>query len=525
MHVDLFTEEASSIVETVGRRGQRPSASTAGASEGRRARGRRTQDVKDRADINDAGGGGGGGGGGDDVFGGGDDVFGGGDAEEFFGEDGADEFSLAPEAEQQDEEDDDDDDHEETQHGDGEDPKKLGFTQQLCRFLQALFAKMLRLGIRLPARFQDRFPELRFPDIPFLSGLPGLPELGQSLVEAPGKLKFLLARRAGARQFKKFFKQATETDDESVPDEEVPGGDDAVDEDPMQLKRFTRGLPSVDISDKAVEDSLRKSRFFRVTTLDGNTAVSKGVYEIRASLSVIWSQLLDFSTFPIKVNFVGTAEVYNWVTLRDGAPADRSAASDTPQAQRTIGHSFAMLFAALQFPGLLLAGFPVARFQLREFLQQQKAHHEQQSQALFNVDTSSSGSALEKIFVKFITPIAPGVRLTSYCEMVWEPALHSYTFQLDRAHKSDLIDYAGHYVVTPNPSDPSTSLLYYNMEVIAPKWIPSWSFKIVAGPVMRDSVMWAQREAEREVLDPNSDPEKFPWLKPEMLPKFQEVAK
>eukprot|EP00930_Biecheleria_cincta_P102413 TRINITY_DN94138_c0_g1_i1.p1 TRINITY_DN94138_c0_g1~~TRINITY_DN94138_c0_g1_i1.p1 ORF type:complete len:237 (-),score=41.24 TRINITY_DN94138_c0_g1_i1:101-811(-) len=90
----------------------------------------------------------------------------------------------------------------------------------------------------------------------------------------------------------------------SEPDSE---GAEAVPQE--RLKPFSRGRPS-SIPMATAEAALSQGKPWFFSAVAGSVGTGKAVIDVDAPTDVVWRQLLDFSSYPKKVNMLSNCEVY-----------------------------------------------------------------------------------------------------------------------------------------------------------------------------------------------------------------------
>lgn len=80
---------------------------------------------------------------------------------------------------------------------------------------------------------------------------------------------------------------------------------------------------------------------------------------------------------------------------------------------------------------------------------------------------------LELIYVKFVSPVMPGFKLTNYVLHIHEPSRSSITWMLDAERHSDFKELQGHWHVASHPKSRHKARVYYEIGLITPRWIPA----------------------------------------------------
>jgi hypothetical protein len=110
---------------------------------------------------------------------------------------------------------------------------------------------------------------------------------------------------------------------------------------------------------------------------------------------------------------------------------------------------------------------------------------------------SENFGTIDKLWVKFVSPIAPGFKLTYHIYHTYEPLKKSITWTLDDEKENDFIDVQGHWHVEPHGVG---SRVFYEIKTIVPSWIPGWLKKTLTNKAMTDATSWLKRESEKAHL-------------------------
>jgi len=113
------------------------------------------------------------------------------------------------------------------------------------------------------------------------------------------------------------------------------------------------------------------------------------------------------------------------------------------------------------------------------------------------------GGGLERILVKFISPIAMGIKLIYHIDHTYEAPKKSITWTLDDSKKNDFQEIQGHWHVEEHPDSPSKSRVFYEIGLVAPSWLPKFVVSKLATSTTRDATAWVKRESELEAANAN----------------------
>lgn len=108
------------------------------------------------------------------------------------------------------------------------------------------------------------------------------------------------------------------------------------------------------------------------------------------------------------------------------------------------------------------------------------------------------GGFTETTYLRQVSRPFPGFRLVAYQENVYEPGKSSMTLSLDENRKSDFDDFHGHWHVKKHPRDASKSRLFFEIAIVAPRWVPNWIITAVARRGILDLTAWVKRYSEKE---------------------------
>jgi hypothetical protein len=127
----------------------------------------------------------------------------------------------------------------------------------------------------------------------------------------------------------------------------------------------------------------------------------------------------------------------------------------------------------------------------------------------------------QKMFVKFQSPVLPGIKVTAYCDLTYEPSKNSVTWQLDREKTgNDFDNVQGHWHVAPHPDDSSKARVFYEMAGTVPRVIPPPLVKVVGRYVVKDATQWLKKESECEAAS-EPEQEKGVWQDKHLLTQWR----
>jgi len=196
--------------------------------------------------------------------------------------------------------------------------------------------------------------------------------------------------------------------------------------------RFTPGKPLIEMN-KTVERVLAQGRPWQKTQLIGNTAFSQVVMDVDASPTTVWNEVLDFASYPKKVPKVITCKVY----------------------ARSVEGSLASKY----WQWLM-------------------------------------GGNVEKIFVRYVTSLFPGHKVSYHVAHTYKPAMNSITWTLDADQENGIEDLHGHWHVEPHPIISSKSRTYFEFRIAIPRRLPRRLVRNLANRAVKDSTLWVKRESE-----------------------------
>lgn len=106
--------------------------------------------------------------------------------------------------------------------------------------------------------------------------------------------------------------------------------------------------------------------------------------------------------------------------------------------------------------------------------------------------------ASERLFVKFESPVVPGITFVFHCNILYEPLKNSMTWTLDFDKKNDLEDIQGHWHVSPiSDSGDAMSRVFYETQIMVPKWLPRFLTKLFTKKCVGDASSWIRKHSER----------------------------
>jgi hypothetical protein len=239
-----------------------------------------------------------------------------------------------------------------------------------------------------------------------------------------------------------------------------------------KLKPFTRQRPVIDM-DKTVEKVLAEKGVWRSQKIVGNVATAQGVMDVKASPAVVWHQLFDFDSYPKKVPVACAAHVYGPGSSNAHVPQLKFSQSPFPVGSLQFPQ---LPFANLQFPQLPFAG----------------------SNPFQAIAPALGGN--QRIMVKLQSAILPGIKVTAHCDLTYEPAKNSVTYQLDNQKKNHFDEIQGHWHVAQHPRDPSKARVFYEMALTIPGFLPRPVVNHLARTVVKEATAWVKEESEREAV-------------------------
>lgn len=231
-----------------------------------------------------------------------------------------------------------------------------------------------------------------------------------------------------------------------------------------KLQPFRRERPLID-SDKTVKMELAEKGVWRTQQIIGNVAKAQGVMDVQASPSVVWNQLFDFSSYPKKVPVACAAIVYSPSSSKDHTKAENFGFSKSPL-------SLASMLPQLPFE------LPLG--------------------IASKVSFPPQFGGIQRMFVKFQSAVLPGVKVTAHCDLTYEPAKNSVTYQLDKGMRNHFDEIQGHWHVAPHPDGSSRARVFYEMALTIPGFLPRPVVNRLARSVVKDATSWVKEESERE---------------------------
>ena len=102
--------------------------------------------------------------------------------------------------------------------------------------------------------------------------------------------------------------------------------------------------------------------------------------------------------------------------------------------------------------------------------------------------------------VRFVVRVL-GLRYEYFVRHVFRPEEGYVTWTLDYSRQSDLDDSVGYWFVTPHPTKPGWSRLFYSIEMRTRGWMPGFLRSLLAGRGLRDATGWVKRESEAAQRD------------------------
>lgn len=231
----------------------------------------------------------------------------------------------------------------------------------------------------------------------------------------------------------------------------------------LTIQPFKSERPLLD-RDKAVRRVLDDTGVWRTQRIAGNVAVAEGVMDVKASPSVVWNQLFDFPAYSKKVSPRCRADVYK----------GKSPSSVSTEPRRSPDW---------EFPYGLDLQFPYAAQQ-------------DTSGALFHARGTRQPA---QFGVMFGSKVLPGVEMAMHCNMSYEPAKNSLTWGLDKTMKNSIGDFQGHWYVAPHPSGPARALVFYQLGLTVPRWLPKPVMNRLARTFVKDATFWVKTQSELAV--------------------------
>lgn len=235
----------------------------------------------------------------------------------------------------------------------------------------------------------------------------------------------------------------------------------------LKFTSFQSGRPKFD-KRAFVEEALAKKGIWRSTDVVGNSALSRGVFDVKASPSEVWNQLLDFASYPKKVPWVVACKVHH----TEVGGVVKSAKNYTKRTL-TKPEPRASWLPDFELPEFSIPSPPVLF---------KKRNH----------------GVIERSSVEVVFSVLPGLpKLRSHVEFTFEPLKSSLTWTLDSEKASDFPAFVGHWHVAPHPVDSSKTRVFYETGLMAPNRFPPKIFKRVARPVIKDVTSWVKVQSER----------------------------
>merc|ERR1711959_649317 len=93
----------------------------------------------------------------------------------------------------------------------------------------------------------------------------------------------------------------------------------------------------------------------------------------------------------------------------------------------------------------------------------------------------------ERISIKLQSAVVPGIKLTAHCDITYEPAKNSLTWELARDMKNSFDEVQGHWHIIPHPDGSSNTRAFYEMGLTVPRWIPRVIVNHLAKTVVKEA--------------------------------------
>lgn len=104
----------------------------------------------------------------------------------------------------------------------------------------------------------------------------------------------------------------------------------------------------------------------------------------------------------------------------------------------------------------------------------------------------------QRIFVHFISPLLPGYKFQYYCDHTYEVRKSSMTWSLDYDRLSDFEDVQGHWHVEPHPENEGWARVFYEVQLMTPKYLPSIVVNLLTSRAIKDATTWVRTFSEKE---------------------------
>lgn len=108
--------------------------------------------------------------------------------------------------------------------------------------------------------------------------------------------------------------------------------------------------------------------------------------------------------------------------------------------------------------------------------------------------TKLGGSRL--INARFLIKAAPGFAFEYYCAHEYEPTKKSLTWTLDYSRDNDFDDVCGKWYVTPHPTKPEWSQVYYSADLSLKGYVPGFIMGILTSSALKSAVTWVKKYSE-----------------------------
>lgn len=104
----------------------------------------------------------------------------------------------------------------------------------------------------------------------------------------------------------------------------------------------------------------------------------------------------------------------------------------------------------------------------------------------------------EQIFVRFVSPVLPGYKFEYFVHHIYEKGKNSLTWCLDYDKYSDFDDVQGHWHVEPHPTNPGISRVFYEVQLMAPPYLPRMIVNVLTSKAIKDATTWVRTFSEKE---------------------------
>mmetsp|Transcript_92609 Transcript_92609/g.146405 ORF Transcript_92609/g.146405 Transcript_92609/m.146405 type:complete len:433 (-) Transcript_92609:319-1617(-) len=283
----------------------------------------------------------------------------------------------------------------------------------------------------------------------------------------------------------------------------IPGLSRGTPEVPEKLKPFKRGRPTLVVDNK----KLNENGVWYTQRLLGNIAFTQGIMNVNASPSIVWKQLFDFDSYPQKCPVICAAEVYKR-RVETNQPKKKVLAQRVDDATiHTQGIAPPIDFFDGMLPNISTPRIiPIIQNVSRDARQRMASFVDNNLQQFrttqggCNNEPFRLGNAMERIYVRFASPILPGFKMINHCDMTYEPARNSVTYTLDGDKKNDFKDLQGHWHVAPHPDGSGRSHVYYEIALATPRWLPRRVVNQLNKIVVKEATFWVKKESESQAL-------------------------